>query len=103
VRSRCLPTASFLTEGYDDWRVACIGVAKPTQSEGLYTQIIGRGTRIPGDVENLLTARRARQFIAKADCIVLDFVDATSKHSLVTLPTLFGMGATTGLRGKAIS
>jgi superfamily II DNA or RNA helicase len=100
---KVLTNCQLLTEGYDDWRVACIGVTRPTQSEGLYTQIIGRGTRIPGDIENLLTARRAEQHIAKADCIVMDFVDATSKHSLVTLPTLFGMGATADLRGKAIS
>jgi hypothetical protein len=101
--TKVLTNCQLLTEGYDDWRVACIGVAKPTQSEGLYTQIIGRGTRIPSDVTNLLEARLAGQTIRKSDCIVLDFVDATSKHSLVTLPTLFGMGPNTDLRGKPIS
>lgn len=100
---KVLLNCQLLTEGYDDWSVSCIGDAAPTQSESRYTQKIGRGTRIPDDIENLLTARHAGQVIRKEDCIVLDFVDATSKHSLVTLPTLFGMGANTDLRGKAIS
>ena len=49
---KVLANCQLLTEGYDDWRVSCVGVARPTQSEGLYMQIVGRGTRIPGDLEN---------------------------------------------------
>jgi len=98
-----LVNCELLTEGYDDWTVSCIGMARPTQSEGLYTQIVGRGTRIPDGIGNLLEARKNGVFIAKDDCILLDYVDATAKHSLVTLPTLFGMGQNTDLRGKGIS
>ena len=93
----------ILTEGYDDWRVSCIVLARPTTSEGLYTQIIGRGTRIPSDIENLKVALKNAQTIAKDDRIIVDFVDATSKHSLVTLPTLFGLGKHTDLKGEKIS
>ena len=100
---KVLVNCQLLTEGYDDWRVSCIGDAAPTQSEGRYVQKIGRGTRIPDGVGNLLEARKNGVFIAKSDCIILDFVDSTSKHSLVTLPTLFGMGQNADLRGKDIS
>src|ERR1017187_5661249 len=57
--TKVLLNCSLLTEGYDDAKVSCIGVARPTQSEGLFAQMIGRGTRIPGNIENLLTARQA--------------------------------------------
>lgn len=101
--TKVICNCQILTEGYDDWRVSCIGMAKPTQSEGLFTQCIGRGTRIPSNIENLLIARKLGQRIDKEDCIVLDYVDVTSKHSLVTLPTLFGLGPNADLKGKAIS
>ncbi len=54
-------------------------------------------------MDNLLDARKRGDFIAKEDCIFLDYVDNTSKHSLVTLATLFGLGAGTDLKGKPIS
>lgn len=100
---RVLTNCEILVEGYDSWRVSCIGMARPTQSETLFTQCVGRGTRIPDGIGNLRNARHAGLKIEKDDCILLDFVDNTSKHSLVTMPTLFGMGTNTDLRGKAIS
>lgn len=75
-----------LTEGFDDPGVSCIAMARPTRSEGLYAQCVGRGTRIaPG----------------KADCLVLDFVDL-SKLSLVTLPTLAGLPRELDLEGQLL-
>lgn len=65
-----------LTEGYDHPRVDCIVVARPTKSRALYTQMIGRGTRRHPD---------------KVDCLVLDVVGASREHSLVTVPSLFGV------------
>ena len=65
-----------LTEGYDNPRVDCIIVARPTTSRALYTQMVGRGTRRHPD---------------KADCLVLDVVGAADEHSLVTIPSLFGV------------
>jgi ATP-dependent helicase IRC3 len=63
-----------LTEGFDDPGVSCIAMARPTRSEGLYAQCVGRGTRLhPG----------------KNNCLILDFVDL-SDLSLCTLPSLFG-------------
>lgn len=65
-----------LTEGYDEPRVDCVVVARPTQSRALYTQMVGRGTRRHPD---------------KTDCLVLDVVGASRQHSLVTVPSLFGL------------
>lgn len=65
-----------LTEGYDNPRVDCIVVARPTKSRALYTQMIGRGTRRHPD---------------KRECLVLDVVGAAEEHSLVTIPSLFGV------------
>lgn len=66
-----------LTEGYDEARVGCVVMARPTQSEALYTQCVGRGLRRSrgGD---------------KEDCLVLDVVDAPSGVEVVTASRLFG-------------
>jgi superfamily II DNA or RNA helicase len=71
-----LTNCQILTEGWDDPGVDCILHARPTKSSLLYIQMTGRGTRVaPG----------------KADCLVVDVVDITRRHSLVSLPTLFGL------------
>jgi superfamily II DNA or RNA helicase len=102
-RIKVITNCQLLTEGFDEWTVSCIGVARSTQSESMYTQMVGRGTRIPDGISNLLEARQAGIEIAKEDCILLDFVDVTSKHSLITLPTLFGLNKDLDLKGKKIS
>jgi superfamily II DNA or RNA helicase len=62
-----LVNCAIFTEGFDEPSVACVAMARPTQSRGLYTQCVGRGTRLaPG----------------KVDCLVLDFVGA-SRHRLI--------------------
>jgi superfamily II DNA or RNA helicase len=68
---------AVLTEGYDEPSIGCIVVARPTKSQALYVQMVGRGTRRHPD---------------KTDCLVLDVVGATEQHSLITIPTLFGLG-----------
>jgi superfamily II DNA or RNA helicase len=60
---------AVLTEGFDAPRTSCIAVARPTKSRALYTQMIGRGTRL---------------FEGKSDCLVLDFVGNAGRHSLVS-------------------
>ena len=82
-----LTNVGVLTEGFDDPGVSCIAMARPTRSEGLYMQCVGRGTRLhPG----------------KSDCLVLDFVDL-SDLSLVTLPSLLGMPMELDLAGGSAS
>jgi hypothetical protein len=66
----------LLTEGFDCPPVDCIVTARPTKSTALYTQMIGRGTRLhPG----------------KRDCLVLDVVGQAGRHDLVTAAGLFGV------------
>lgn len=67
-RFQMLVNVALLTEGYDCPPVSCIAMARPTKSRALYTQCVGRGTRLhPG----------------KADCLVLDFVGNAGRHRLV--------------------
>lgn len=71
-----LANCMVLTEGYDEPSVEGIILARPTKSTLLYTQMIGRGTRLyPG----------------KKNVTVIDVVDVTRAHSLTTLPSLFGL------------
>jgi ATP-dependent helicase IRC3 len=111
-----LLNCGVLTEGYDDWRIACIVLARPTKSSVLFTQMVGRGTRLQegtgnlkeypghitiGDVTDCI-AERCNCPDIKRDCIVIDVVDASSRHSLITLPTLMGMSAKLNLKGSSL-
>jgi ATP-dependent helicase IRC3 len=99
-----LTNCGVLVEGYDDWRIGCVIMARPTKSQLLFVQMAGRGTRIPdfpGGI-SLLEATIKGLTIPKKDCILMDVVDNTGRHSLVTLASLFGLGAKTDLKGKSI-
>ncbi|MEO8700212.1 MAG: DEAD/DEAH box helicase [Kofleriaceae bacterium] len=82
-RIQVIANVAVLTEGFDDPGVSCIAMARPTRSEGMYAQCIGRGTRLAE---------------GKRDCLILDFVDV-SNLSLCTLPSLFGCPRDLDLRG----
>lgn len=70
-----LCNAMLLTEGFDDPSVSCILMARPTKSKPLYAQAVGRGLRLsPG----------------KVDCLIVDFVDDFSRHSLATVWDWYG-------------
>jgi superfamily II DNA or RNA helicase len=97
-----LTNCDVLTEGYDDWRVGCIINGAPTNSQLKFTQRIGRGTRIQPDISNLIEARMAGVFLLKEDCIVIDVVDATTKLSLASLPSIFGLPINLDLKGASI-
>lgn len=68
-----------LTEGYDDPGISCVIMARPTKSSLLYTQMVGRGTRLHP---------------SKPDLLVLDVVDNYRQHTLATINSLFGLPAT---------
>jgi superfamily II DNA or RNA helicase len=74
---RVLVGCEVLTEGYDERRVRCIVMARPTQSKALYQQCVGRGLRLDPDG-------------GKEDCLVLDVTDNGTRHQLVTAAHLFG-------------
>ena len=82
-RTQVIANVAVLTEGFDDPGVSCVAMARPTRSEGLYAQCIGRGTRLAE---------------GKRDCLILDFVDV-STLSLCSLPSLFGCPRDLDLRG----
>jgi hypothetical protein len=44
-RMQVLTNVAVLTEGFDDPGVSCVAMARPTRSEGMYAQCVGRGTR----------------------------------------------------------
>jgi superfamily II DNA or RNA helicase len=98
---KVITNCGILTEGYDDWDVSCIIMARPTKSQSLFVQCVGRGTRLPEGINNLVVARQTGTFLVKTDCLVLDPADVTGKHSLVTLPTLFGLPEKMDLKGKS--
>jgi ATP-dependent helicase IRC3 len=81
-----LTNCAVLTEGYNDPSIACIVLARPTKSSLMFTQAIGRGTRL---------------FEGKSDCLVVDVVDSTKRHSLVSLPSLLGLPAQLNLKGRS--
>lgn len=72
-RVQVLSNCMVLTEGFDAPHTSCIVVARPTQSQPLYVQMVGRGTRT---------------FPGKEDCLVLDVVGAGATNKLQTLVDL---------------
>lgn len=75
---------AVLTEGFDEPRLDCIIMARPTQSRLLYAQMVGRGTRLHPE---------------KSDLLVIDVADNTRKHTLVGLHSLFDLHDGLELRG----
>ena len=65
--------------------------------------MIGRGTRIPDGIQNLTHATTYGIPMLKRDCLVMDFVDNCSKHSLITLPLLFGLSTDLDFAGQTIT
>lgn len=98
-----LTNCGVLTEGYDDWRVGCIVLARPTKSQLLFTQMVGRGTRIEDGIGNLIEWLAAGNATSKEDCIVLDVCDNTLRHKLVSLCDLFGLPTKADLKGRTVT
>ena len=79
-----------LTEGFDEPDIAAIILARPTRSNLLYTQIVGRGTRLSSSNE-------------KQDCLIIDIADATVGKRPVGLPSLLGMPPDFDLEGEELT
>lgn len=88
-----LVNVQIATEGVDLPVAACIAMARPTKSEALYAQMLGRGTRpLPGLVDVQPNAAARREAIArsgKPDCLILDFVGNSGRHTLVHAIDIF--------------
>lgn len=83
---RVLCNVGVASEGYDEPSVSCVILARPTKSSVLYVQQLGRGTRL---------------FEGKTDLLVIDVVDVTSKHSLVSTAAVFGIPSKMDLEGRS--
>jgi superfamily II DNA or RNA helicase len=98
-----LVNVGVLIEGYDDWQIACIVLACPTQSECKFTQMCGRGTRLEEGTGNLKAIHdcslKIKDHPVKKDCIIIDVMDTTSTHSLMSVPSLMGLPDGLDLRG----
>ncbi len=77
-----------LTEGFDEPSIEAIILAKPTRSTLLYTQIVGRGTRL---------------YAGKESCMIIDIADVTKNKKPIGLPTLLGLPAEFDLQGKSFT
>ena len=77
-----------LTEGFDEPSIQAIILARPTRSTLLYTQIVGRGTRLNE---------------GKPNCIIIDIADATKGKKPVSLPTLLGLPPDFDLQGQSFT
>lgn len=60
-----LVNCGLWTEGLDVPEIACIHLARPTKSDGLYIQMIGRGLR---------------PTLAKSDCLILDYLPENARN-----------------------
>ena len=81
----CLVNVMVFTEGTDIPRVETVILARPTQSDALYTQMVGRGLRLwPG----------------KERLILIDCVGNTGRACLCTAPSLLGLDVSNVPRRK---
>lgn len=72
----CIVNCMVFTEGTDIPRVETVIIARPTQSETLYAQMVGRGLRLYPGKDNLQ---------------LIDCVGVTGKACLCTAPSLLGL------------
>lgn len=72
----CIVNCMVFTEGTDIPRVETVIIARPTQSESLYAQMVGRGLRL---------------YPSKEKLNLIDCVGITGRSSLCTAPSLLGL------------
>jgi DNA repair protein RadD len=90
--ARWIVNNNVLTTGYDDPRIDCIVMLRPTNSPGLWVQMLGRGTRPNYETGfDLQTTTGRLEAIAASDkqnCLVLDFAGNTMRLGPVNDPVI---------------
>jgi len=86
--TKVIVNVGVLTEGFDEPSVQAIILAKPTRSTLLYTQIVGRGTRLHE---------------SKTSCKIIDIADTTKGRKPIGLPTLLGLPPEFDLQGQSLT
>lgn len=95
-RFQFLVGCMLFTEGFDCPPIACVTMARPTRSRALYTQMVGRGTRLhPGKSDLLVLdlvgnvrhglSLSAVDLLADTESIGADVGDATERESIDVL------------------
>jgi len=84
---RIMVSCGVLTEGFDNPRVDCLVMARPTMSPLLYMQMIGRGSRC---------------FPGKSDCLILDVADTVGRFGVMDVGEAFGVRGVDFLGGDVI-
>lgn len=106
-QTQILTNVEIATEGFDVLDVGAILMLRPTQSWSLYCQMVGRGTRpLAGTVDGKASPGERRLAILnsdKPDCIVVDVVDNTGKHTLASVPALLGLPPDLDLQGRKLT
>ncbi len=82
---KLLCSCEVLTEGYDDPSIEAVLMARPTQSQGLWIQMVGRGLRL---------------FPSKTECLLIDCVGNTERHNLSQLASIAGLDPEEELKKK---
>jgi len=86
--TKVIVNVGVLTEGFDEPSLQAIIIAKPTRSTLLYTQIVGRGTRL---------------YEGKEHCKIIDIADTTKGKKPIGLPTLLGLPPEFDLQGQSVT
>jgi ATP-dependent helicase IRC3 len=86
--TKVIVNVGVLTEGFDEPSLQAIIIAKPTRSTLLYTQIVGRGTRL---------------YEGKEHCKIIDIADTTKGKKPIGLPTLLGLPPEFNLQGQSVT
>lgn len=83
---RALTNANVLTTGFDAPHIDLLALLRPTQSPGLYVQMIGRGMRVTENKEN---------------CLILDFSGNALRHGPIDKIQAWTPGQRNGQGGEA--
>jgi superfamily II DNA or RNA helicase len=102
-----LVNCSLYVEGFDVPEVRVLINARPTQSQALLIQMVGRALRpldlIARQLGTLQDADARTNLIAeseKPDAIILDVVDEMKARGIATIPTLWGLPPDFRLKGE---
>lgn len=98
------------THGTDIPEWSCEVILRPTQSQALVNQMVGRVTRPEDRIAHALgylpTAEERLALIAgsgKPDSIIIDVVDICGKHKLATVPTMLKLPPGLDLQGHKLT
>lgn len=88
--TKVLVNCMVYTYGYDEPAIEVIIMAKPSKSSVYFVQACGRGLRPSPDTR-------------KTHCLIIDLVDNSEKHSVMTIPSLFGLPGSGSVRSGVLA